>query len=209
MNIKGSKPWGNFFGVESEVLSPEETKKLYPLMNVDDVYGTLYSPGDGTIDPNGITQATTRYAAKMGAKVLEEVPVTGMETEEHSYGSKRVIGVKTAEGTIKTERVINCTGAWANQIAGMIGLKIPLVAMKHAYVTTERIEGIENMPNVRDHDASVYLKLQGDALHIGGYEVDPIILKEVLRGMMFSHVDHLRDTVSLRAQWKIDMILQL
>ena len=32
--------------------------------------------------------------------------------------------------------------------------------MKHAYVVTERIEGIENMPNVRDHDASVYLKLQ-------------------------------------------------
>ena len=32
---------------------------------------------------------------------------------------------------------------------------------------------IENMPNIRDHDASVYLKLQGDALHIGGYEVNP------------------------------------
>ena len=32
---------------------------------------------------------------------------------------------------------------------------------------------IENMPNIRDHDASVYLKLQGDALHIGEYEVNP------------------------------------
>jgi sarcosine dehydrogenase len=32
--------------------------------------------------------------------------------------------------------------------------------MKHAYVVTERIPGIEKMPNVRDHDASVYLKLQ-------------------------------------------------
>ena len=30
------------------------------------------------------------------------------------------------------------------------------------------------MPNVRDHDASVYLKVQGDALHIGGYERDPV-----------------------------------
>jgi sarcosine dehydrogenase len=60
-----------------------------------------------------------------------------------------------------------------------VGLHIPLIAMKHAYVTTERIPGIENMPNVRDHDASVYLKLQGDALHIGGYEYNPIFLDRV------------------------------
>ncbi len=33
---------GKVFGIESHVLSPEETKKLYPLMNVSDIYGTLY-----------------------------------------------------------------------------------------------------------------------------------------------------------------------
>ena len=31
--------------------------------------GTLYSPTDGTIDPNGICTATTRSAKKAGAKV--------------------------------------------------------------------------------------------------------------------------------------------
>ena len=30
-----------------------------------------------------------------------------------------------------------------------VGLDIPLLACKHAYVTTERIPGIENMPNIR------------------------------------------------------------
>ena len=57
------------FGIETYVLSPEETKKLYPLMNVDDIYGTLYSPGDGTIDPNGLCQALTRSATRAGCKV--------------------------------------------------------------------------------------------------------------------------------------------
>ena len=61
-----------------------------------------------------------------------------------------------------------------------MGLTVPLVAMKHAYVVTEKIPGIENMPNVRDHDASVYLKLQGDALQVGGYEVDPIFIEKVV-----------------------------
>jgi len=61
----------------------------------------------------------------------------------------------------------------------MAGVKVPQIAMKHAYVVSEAIEGIVNMPNVRDHDASVYLKLQGDALCIGGYEPNPIFWEQV------------------------------
>lgn len=61
----------------------------------------------------------------------------------------------------------------------MVGVEVPLAPMKHAYVVTERIPGIENMPNVRDHDASVYLRLQGDALSVGGYENNPVFLDKV------------------------------
>jgi len=170
--------FGKFFGIESHVLSPEETKKLYPLMNVDDIYGTLYSPADGTVDANGICQATTRFAKQYGAKVFEGVSVSDIKTESFRNGSSRVVEVVTPMGSVKTSAVVNCTGAWANQITKMVGLKIPLIGMHHAYVTTDRIEGIENMPNVRDHDASVYLKLQGDALHIGGYEPNPILIEK-------------------------------
>ena len=59
-------------------------------------------------------------------------------------------------------------------------MDIPLIGYKHAYITTDRIPGIENMPNIRDHDASVYLKLQGDALHIGGYEHNPVLIEGVI-----------------------------
>ena len=89
-------------------------------------------------------------------------------------------GVLTDGGLIKTNCVVNCAGGWANYVSDMVGIKTPLVAMKHAYVVTEKIPGIQNMPNVRDHDSSVYLKLQGDALQVGGYEHDPIFIKKVL-----------------------------
>lgn len=42
------------------------------------------------------------------------------------------------------------------------------------------------MPNVRDHDASVYLRLQGDALSVGGYESNPIFWEEVSAAGRFS-----------------------
>ncbi|MEQ2186247.1 hypothetical protein GOODEAATRI_026666, partial [Goodea atripinnis] len=69
---------------------------------------------------------------------------------------------------------------WATKLGEMAGVNVPLIAMHHAYVVTERIEGIQNMPNVRDHDASVYLRLQGDALSVGGYEQNPIFWEEVI-----------------------------
>ncbi len=50
-------------------------------------------------------------------------------------------------------------------------------------------QGVSGMPNVRDHDASVYLKVQGDALHIGGYERDPVFWDEVDHDFAFGLFD--------------------
>ena len=45
-------------------------------MNVEDVYGTLYSPEDGVVDPAGYCTALTRAATKLGAKVEQRITVT-------------------------------------------------------------------------------------------------------------------------------------
>ena len=61
----------------------------------------------------------------------------------------------------------------------MVGLIVPQLTYRHAYVVTEPIPGIKKTPNVRDHDGSVYLKRQGDSLQIGGYEPNPILCEKV------------------------------
>nr|XP_019937304.1 PREDICTED: sarcosine dehydrogenase, mitochondrial [Paralichthys olivaceus] len=180
---------GKVYGIESHVLSPAETKDLYPLMNVDDLYGTLYVPKDGTMDPAGTCTTLARAASARGAKVIENCPVTGITVRTDDLGVKRVKAVETPHGTIETPCVVNCAGVWATKLGEMAGVKVPLIAMHHAYVVTERIEGIQNMPNVRDHDASVYLRLQGDALSVGGYEQNPIFWDEVSDKFAFSLFD--------------------
>ncbi|XP_013787690.1 sarcosine dehydrogenase, mitochondrial-like [Limulus polyphemus] len=177
---------GKVFNIESYVLSPEETKKLYPLMNVSDLYGTLYSPGDGTVDPAGFCDSLIRAATRAGAKVIEKCSVTDVQVEENEFGTKKVKAVHTPSGTISTSCLVNCTGVWGPYIGKMAGVKVPLIAMKHAYVVTNKIEGIQNMPNARDHDLSVYLRLQGDALSIGGYEPNPIFWENVDKNFAFS-----------------------
>lgn len=37
-------------------------------------------------------------------------------------------------------------GVWATKLGEMAGVKVPLIAMHHAYVVTERIEGIQVGP---------------------------------------------------------------
>ncbi|XP_018525981.1 sarcosine dehydrogenase, mitochondrial [Lates calcarifer] len=180
---------GKVYGIESHVLSPAETKDLYPLMNVDDLYGTLYVPKDGTMDPAGTCTTLSRAASARGATVIENCPVTGIKVRTDDLGVKRVKAVETPHGTIETPCVVNCAGVWATKLGEMAGVKVPLIAMHHAYVVTERIEGIQNMPNVRDHDASVYLRLQGDALSVGGYEQNPIFWDEVSDKFAFSLFD--------------------
>ena len=57
-------------GVTSHILTAKETKNLYPLMNTEDIYGTLYSPADGTIDPAGYCSALIKGATLRGTKVF-------------------------------------------------------------------------------------------------------------------------------------------
>ena len=174
---------GRYFGVESAVLAPSEIESVHPLVATGDVYAALHSPGDGTIDPTGVVNAYAKAARALGARVFEHEAVVGVETErtEGLVGAgggdepRRVTAVRTSSGgRIETPWVVNACGAWANSLAAMVGARLPLLAMKHAFVLTESMPGMHRgLPNVRDHDLSIYLKTQGDAMAIGGYEQNP------------------------------------
>jgi len=169
---------GKYFGIESHVLGPQDTQKIYPLMNVEDIYATLYSPGDGCVEPADYTTAMGRYARQKGGKIFEGVSVTGFETSQNMM-CPEVTGVVTNKGLVKTNKVVLCGGVWSRDLGAKAGVRVPLCAMKHAYVLTDTIDGILGMPNVRDHDASVYLRVQGSALQVGGYEQNPLFWDQV------------------------------
>lgn len=166
---------GKAYGIESHVCTPEEAQKIHPLMSTEDMYGALYSPNDGTIDPSGWVSALTKGAKMRGAKIFENCRVTAVDTEATtSTGTPKVTGVATSQGYIKTNTVVDCAGVWGANLGSLVGVDVPLVGMRHAYIVMDKVPGIQGLPNIRDHDLSVYLKLQGDSLAIGGYEVDPV-----------------------------------
>ena len=137
---------GRYYGIPSEVLSPDETKQIHPLMRTDDIYGSIYSPTDGTLDPNNIVMAYASGAKQLGAKVFEGTGVGGVSTKSYQtvggVSKRKVSGITTTDGQfIKTKQIVNACGAWANNLCSMAGITIPLRAMKHAYIVTEGLEG--------------------------------------------------------------------
>ncbi|KAJ7986893.1 hypothetical protein DPEC_G00333120 [Dallia pectoralis] len=79
--------------------------------------------------------------------MIEKCPVTGIQVSTDDQGVKRVKVVETTHGTIQTPVVVNCAGVWAAKLGQMTGVKVPLISMHHAYVVTERIEGIQVIEN--------------------------------------------------------------
>ena len=158
------------FGMEMQLLSPAETKKLWPLLDESDLVGSTFLPTDGQASPSDITQALAKGARMHGAKIYEGVGVTGFEIVEG-----RVVAVHTTAGTVKCERVVNCGGMWAKAIGAMAGVSVPLQPVKHQYVITEKLEGLaKDAPTIRDPDRRTYFKEEVGGLVFGGYEPNPI-----------------------------------
>ena len=92
---------GKYFGIESHVLSPSEVKDVHPLLRVDDIYGGVYSPGDGTIDPTSICNAYAKASRKFGGGVYENVGVSGIEVEDYlTAGSAPARRIKAVPGIL-------------------------------------------------------------------------------------------------------------
>jgi sarcosine dehydrogenase len=158
------------FGMDMNLLSPAETKKLWPLLDESDLVGSTYLPTDGQASPSDIAQALAKGARMHGAKIFEGVGVTGFEIVQG-----RVTALHTTAGTVKCERVVNCGGQWARQIGAMAGVSVPLQPVKHQYVITEKLEGLaKDAPTIRDPDRRIYFKEEVGGLVFGGYEPNPI-----------------------------------
>jgi 4-methylaminobutanoate oxidase (formaldehyde-forming) len=158
------------FGLDMHLISASEAKAMWPLMEVGDLVGATFMPTDGQASPSDTTQALAKGARAHGVKIFEGVPCTGFVIE-----AGRVVAVVTPVGTIRCEKVVVCAGMWSRQIAAQAGVSVPLQAVKHQYVITDKIDGVKaGMATIRDPDRRTYFKEEVGGLAFGGYEPDPV-----------------------------------
>ncbi|MES2914320.1 MAG: FAD-dependent oxidoreductase [Pseudomonadota bacterium] len=157
------------FGMEMELIGPDEVRRMWPLMDTSDLIGASWLPTDGQASPSDITQSLARGARMHGARIHEGVQVTGFRMD-----GRRITHVETTEGAVACETVVNCGGMWARQIGAMAGVAVPLHPVKHQYIVTEKIPGLSpDAATLRDPDRRTYFKEEVGGLVMGGYEPNP------------------------------------
>lgn len=167
--VKRQATTAHSFGLDMQLLTPQEAQDLWPLMDIGDVVGAAFLPTDGQASPSDITQALAKGARAKGAKLVESTPVDEILTEKG-----KIVGVRTPQGDITCEKLVLCCGQWTRELAKSIGVTVPLVSVEHQYMITESFGVPSNLPTLRDPDRLTYYKEEVGGLVMGGYEPNGI-----------------------------------
>jgi dimethylglycine dehydrogenase len=162
-----------YLNLETELLTPKEAKKLFPLFEETYFVGALWDKADGNLNPEDTTQAYAKSAQIGGAEIVLQNRV--VELKPRADGTWNVV---TEKGTIHAEHVVNCGGLWAREVGRMVGLELPVLAMEHMYFVTEDIPEViaynkehgREVTHALDFKAEIYTRQERNGMVLGTYE---------------------------------------
>ena len=157
---------GRCVDIEAHIVGPDEVRRRWPLCRVDDLVGAMWIPHDGRVIPADVAQALAAGARAGGAQIVENTPVT-----EVLVHGRAVTGVRTPQGDIHSEVVVNCAGMWARELGARSGVTVPVYPVEHFYAVTRPIAGLTpDLAVLRDLDGHVYIREEVGGILIGGFE---------------------------------------
>ena len=158
------------FGIEAEVASDKLIKNIAPAINRNELSGAIHVPGDAYVDAHSCAIAYASAAKDLGVGFALGTEVTGLDCLDES--TKLVI---TDKGQIESLNIISCTGPWSARIAGMAGIRLPMVPIRLQQArTVEDPQLTEGHPVIRIPDKSAYLRPEEGGYLFGVFDQDPM-----------------------------------
>lgn len=109
------------YGLEIELIGRNDVRRRWPWLR-EKVLGVGFSPRDATANPRIASAAVARAAMSLGARILDHLKVTNIETYA---GGFRLATDKDV--VIESGLVLNAAGAWASEIALAFDERIPML----------------------------------------------------------------------------------
>jgi sarcosine oxidase subunit beta len=125
-------------GIPSEMLSPQEMKRRWPYLNVDNMIGAAFCGRDGHINPHTLTMAYGYAAEKIGARVFTYTPV-----DKLLAAGGKITGVVAGGEEWSAPRVLLTAGPWSTPLAATVGVELPVTPERHNALVTEPIDIFE------------------------------------------------------------------
>lgn len=165
------------WGLDAQLIGPEEVKRLVPIMKVDDLLGAFYVPSDCDVRGVKVVESLAQLAKAGGAEFYANTPVVGVEIR-----NGRAVAVQTAHGRIEAEHIVCAAGLWGPIVGRMAGLNLPMTPCQHLYVKTAPLAELAGEteevrhPIVRYQDRDLYFRQHGEGYGLGSYAHDPHIV---------------------------------
>ena len=154
------------FGLEVDVIGPDDILQRYPYLSLHDVVGGVFLHKDGQCNPVDVTQAYAKGARRGGARIVENVKVERILKE-----GGRAVGVVTDQGEVRSSTVVIAAGMWSHALGQQVGANLPLHAAEHFYVVTDHIPNLPgNLPVLRIPDEWAYYKEDAGKILLGCFE---------------------------------------
>jgi glycine/D-amino acid oxidase-like deaminating enzyme len=106
-------------GIQTEVIDAARVRDIAPAIS-QAVVAAAWCPGEGKINPLAATPLLAQAARATGAQIEEFAPVCGVVRD----GAEFVIS--TPRGRVTAPRILIAAGGWSRQIAGMLGIDLPI-----------------------------------------------------------------------------------
>ena len=148
-------------GEPYKILSGDQLVRLVPAGQFTEAeFGVLF-PNAGYADPYKTTVELANAAKRDGVVIHEGVEVTSIRVDDSG-----VSAVKTDRGTIATPLIVNCAGAWSEQVASMVGIQLPIEKQPAPTCLFRKPNSMAaSGPILSDGVNKVYLRAQGDSLY--------------------------------------------
>ncbi|MGJ9413565.1 FAD-dependent oxidoreductase [Aeromicrobium sp. CF4.19] len=159
------------WGIESELVTPEQVKERVPFIETDELVGGFWTPSVGVVD--SLRAGTLMREAAVESGALTVAP--NVEVLEVLVEGGAIRGLRTDRGDIACDTVVVACGVWSPRIAAMAGATIPLTPAVHQMISVGPIpqlaetDGEISFPIVRDMDTLCYERQHGADMEVGSY----------------------------------------
>jgi glycine/D-amino acid oxidase-like deaminating enzyme len=123
------------YQIETRLLSAHETERVLPGAARRWV-GAAYTVSDGRAEPQKATSAIADAARRLGAAILTQCAVRGIETQ-----AGRISAAVTERGRILCGAVVLAGGAWSRLFCGNFGIELPQLKVLGSVLRTKPLEG--------------------------------------------------------------------
>ncbi|MFG3685147.1 NAD(P)/FAD-dependent oxidoreductase [Micromonospora sp. NPDC047740] len=118
-------------GVEVRDVARTELRDYEPHLSPALAGGAFY-PQDAQVQPMLVAAQLLRLARERGAQVHTRTEVTAFLRDR-----TRVTGVRTTGGDISAGAVLNAAGTWAGGVAGLAGVRVPVLPRRGFVLVTQ------------------------------------------------------------------------